>query len=106
MQKRKYYTVKMGNGNVYGVPAEIIAKNYANYYAKEYGEDYQENFDAMMHWFDTGDYEFADWAKDNMNWDDVKDQAILIESTIAEPDYQEGWVNGEYGFRTVEIVEG
>ena len=98
----KYYAAKMENGDVYGVPAEIIAKNYADYYAKEHGEDYKENFDAMMNWFDSGDYEFADWAKDNMNWEDVKRHAVLLESETKEPDYQEGWVNGDYEYRNTE----
>lgn len=98
----KYYATKMENGNVYGVPAEIIAKNYADYYQEENGEDYQENYDAMMEWFDTGDYAFADWAKDNMNWEDVKEHAVLLEFEIKEPDYQEGWINGDYEYRNTE----
>jgi hypothetical protein len=38
--------------------------------------------------------EVADWAQNNMDWDDVKDVAKLVHSD--EPDYQEGWVNGDY----------
>lgn len=30
---KKYYTIEMENGDIYGIPAEIIAKNYADYYA-------------------------------------------------------------------------
>ena len=88
----------MPNGDVYGVPAEVIADNYAKCYG-ENEEDYQENFDAMMHWFEKGDYSFADWAKDNMDWDDVQEKAVLLESKNAKVDFQEGWVNGEYEYR-------
>ena len=59
---KRYYAVTMSNGDIYGIPAHVIADNYANYYATK-GEDYLENYDAMLYWFDTNDYEFADWAK-------------------------------------------
>lgn len=48
----KYYAVIMSDGKIMGIPAEIIADNYAKYYEKR-GESYKENFDAMMHWFWT-----------------------------------------------------
>lgn len=98
LKSKNIYAVTMENGDVYGVPAEIIADDYAKYYEST-GEDYQENYDAMMHWFHTDDYDFADWAKGNMNWDDVKDHAVLIDSHKKKLDFQEGWVNGEYEYR-------
>lgn len=93
----KYYTIKMNNNDIYGVPAEIIAKNYADFYASK-GEDYQENFDAMMNWFDSGSYEFADWARNNMDWDEAKDHAKLLKHGHADPEYQDSWVCGEYRY--------
>ena len=98
IKSKNIYAVTMGNGDTYGVPAELIADNYAKYYAS-LGEDYKENYDAMMHWFKTDDYEFADWAKGNMDWDDVKDEAVLLKSEDTSVDFQEGWVNGEYEYR-------
>lgn len=59
---KRLYIVTMSNGDQYGVPAEFIADNYAKYY-EGIGEDYKENYDAMIEWFDTNDFEFADWAK-------------------------------------------
>lgn len=99
---KRYYTVTMNDDNVYGIPAEIIADNYAKYCASK-GEDYMENFKAMIAWYDANEYKFADWAKNNMDWDDVADQAILLR-TIGRKraDYQECWVNGEYGYERVE----
>lgn len=84
----------MPNGDIYGVPAEVIAENYAKYYKGEYGEPYEENFNTMMEWFDKNEYEFSDWAKNNMNWEDVADKAFLIEKKNIPVDFQEGWVNG------------
>lgn len=98
---KKYYTIEMENGDIYGIPAEIIAKNYADYYAAN-GENYDENFSAMMEWFDTDNYEFADWAKNNMNWDDVKNVAVLLDTKRIIPNFQNSWVNGCYKYVTVD----
>ncbi len=91
---KRIYAVTMENGDVYGIPAEVIAENYAAYYAS-LGEDYKENYDTMLKWFDTNDFEFEDWAKNNMNWEDVADQAVRLPSRKKEVDFQEGWMNGE-----------
>ena len=92
---KRLYIVTMSNGDQYGVPAEVIADNYAKYYESR-GEDYKENYDAMIEWFDTDDFEFADWAKNNMDWSDVSDKAVLVKNIQPEPDFEDGWVNGEY----------
>lgn len=100
----KYYVITVNDGSKWGVPAEAIAENRAKYYAK-IGPDttYQEEFDAMMNWFDTGDFEFADWAKNNMDFSDVKDKAVKLSSTPQPAiDWEECWVNGEHEYRTVE----
>ncbi len=97
---KKIYAVVMPNGDIYGVPAEVIAENYAKYYEREHGEPYEKNFNAMMEFFDKNEYEFADWAKNNMNWEDVADKAFLIERKDVPIDFQEGWVNGNILFIT------
>lgn len=102
MSKRKLYTVTMENGDVWAVPAEVIADNYAKEY-ESCGEDYQENFDAMMNWFDAKDFEFEDWARNNMDWDDVKDKAFLYKKNEQPVDFQEGWINGECEYVTEEV---
>lgn len=94
---KRLYIVTMPNGDQYGVPAEVIADNYAKYYESR-GEDYKENYDTMIEWFDTNDYEFADWAKNNMNWSDVSDKAIFVKHAQPKLDFEDGWVNGEYQY--------
>ena len=98
---KRMYAVTMSNGDVYGIPAEVVADNYAKYYAG-LGDDYKENYEAMIEWFDTEDFEFADWAKNNMDWDEVKEKAILLESREPVIDFQDGWMNGEYEYRKVK----
>ena len=85
----------MPDGSKYDVPAKIIAENRAAYY-NERDEDttYEEEFDYTM----EDDGELIDWATNNMDWDEVSDHAVL--AGISQPDYQEGWVNGEH-----EVVE-
>lgn len=95
--RRRYYTVTMSNGDIYRIPAEIIAENYAKHYSSQ-GDDYAECYNAMIDWFDEGEIEFADWAKNNMDWEDVKDCAVLLERNGSGVDYQDGWVNGEYKY--------
>ena len=63
MKMERIYAITTTKGDIWGIPAEVIADNYAKYYEKFCGDDYKENFDAMINWFDTNDYEFADWAK-------------------------------------------
>lgn len=94
---KRIYAITTGEGDVWGVPAEVIADNYAKHYESR-GEGYQDNFDSMMSWFDANDFEFADWAKNNMDWDDVKEKAFLIRKGESKEDFQESWVNGEYKY--------
>lgn len=52
----------------------------------------------MLEWFDTNDFEFADWAKNNMDWEDVAGQAVRLPSKKKDVDFQEGWMNGEFEY--------
>ena len=39
------------------------------------------------------DFDFIDWAQNNMNWEDVKQFAERVLSPTC--DYQDGWCNGD-----------
>lgn len=80
----------MPDGSRWDVPAEIIARNKADYYhaVKTEFDDTMRDHDDLM-----------DWAANNMNWEDVAPMAIKV--IEQEPvNFQQGWVNGEK-----EIVE-
>lgn len=99
---RKYYVIEMSDGSRWGVPAEVIADNYAKFFEAR-GEKYEENFGAMMYWFDADDYEFADWAKGSMDWSDVEKHAIRLTDAEKPPiNWEDGWVNGKYEYITEE----
>ena len=90
----KQYRVTMPDGSVYAVPILIIALDRAKYYAEHDGVSLQESLDEdTIPAFEDTD-EVADWAQNNMDWDDVKDAATLI--STGETDFQEGWMNGNY----------
>ncbi len=97
----------MPNGDKYDIRAHHIAFNRAEYYAvqefpypetgftsevdqaardKLHEEEYRYTMD--------NDDELTDWARNNMNWEDVVIHATLVEEA-APVDFQEGWVNGE-----------
>lgn len=97
----RIYAVTMNNGDVYGVPAEVIADHYARYY-ESLGESYRTNYDTMIGWFDAEEFEFKDWAKNNMDWDDVKDKAFLLRKAEQKIDFQDGWINGRCEFELYE----
>lgn len=102
--KAKYYTVEMTNGDIYGIPAAVIAEDYATYYkGKPENDDMEKRrFDYMMGLFDKKDYDFEDWAQNNMDWDDVKHCAVLLKRGEVKVDFQECWVNGKHGFLEVD----
>lgn len=96
----KYIRVTMPDNSKYDVPASAIAENRAKYYAEndsrktsgpEYDAAYKEEYEYAI----SNDDELLDWAASNMDWDDVKDVAVLVPSDPHKVDFQEGWVNGD-----------
>jgi len=96
--KDKYLRVTMPDGTKWDVPVMVIAENRAKYYAKaddEFGGSFKRSLNEdTLPLFKEDDYEIKDWAAGNMDWDDVSHAAVKVTGT-PEPDYQEGWVNGE-----------
>lgn len=88
---KKYLRVTMPDGSRWDVPAEFIAKHRARYYVDK--DPKYSYFDKEVKYALEDDYELMDWAANNMNWKDVKEQARIVEEA-REVDYQEGWING------------
>lgn len=92
----KYLRVTMPDGSKWDVPARLIAENRAKHYADDPDSSYEEEYEFTM----SDDFELKDWAANNMDWDDVKEFAVKAPIEPIEPDFLEGWINGEK-----EIVE-
>ena len=89
----KRLIVTMPDGSRWGIPVDVIARNRAESYADEFGGDVGRSLaEDTVPLFENGD-EVADWAANNMNWEDVVLHASLV--SPGSCDYQEGWMNGE-----------
>lgn len=86
---QKQIEVTMPDGSVWGVPAELVAQDRADYYGDKEGDESRK-----VEYTNTlaDHHEMIDWAANNMNWNDVAHAAILVRP--GKVDYQEGWVNG------------
>ena len=91
---KKRLIVTMSDGSRWAVPVEIIARDRAKNYASEFDGDIERSLaEDTIPLFTAHEFEIIDWAQNNMNWDDVKQHAGRM--SHSEPDYQEGWVNGD-----------
>ena len=91
----KVLTVKMPDDSIWGIPVMIIALHRATNFAHKFNnsiEDSLENDTLPLFYQDS--YEIEDWATNNMDWDEVKAHALKIKDA-PEPDWQEGWLNGD-----------
>lgn len=91
----KHYVIEMENGESWSIPVNVIAMDRAKYYAaKEFDGNVEKSLrEDTEPCFEEDHFEIEDWAKNNMNWVDVKDSATRIDSSSF--DYQDGWINGE-----------
>jgi hypothetical protein len=108
----KFLTIKMGDSSIWQVPVRTIAENRASYYSnnsKSYKGTMEEHLkDKTIPLFNSDDFEIEDWAKNNMNWIDLKPTAKFLMITL-EPsecakarneiinkfDYQDMWLDSE-----------
>jgi len=91
----RMYVVTMPDGSVWKIPVWVIVAIRAQSYA----EDPDNDMSFVVAMEDTLDLfqsesEIKDWARNNMNWDEVESFAVRAEFA-RDADLQEGWVNGE-----------
>lgn len=90
---KKYY-LKFSDGSTWAVPVHLIMMNHAEFYAGRSGSDPMEVLEKeTIPFFEEDDFNIEDWAKNNMNWDEVKDQAVQI--TPPAIDFQSEWINSK-----------
>lgn len=91
----KKYIVEMPDGSRWAVPVHVIAANHAAEYADEYDGNTAVSLEQGTKPLFADPDEIADWAKNSMDWADVKDFARPVEEAD-DIDFQDGWVNGEW----------
>ena len=80
----KQIEITFSNGDVYSVPAEVVAKDRAEYYAEKFeGEEgtYEEIIENEMKAINDK-WEILDWVSNQMNWEDVEDDAEYVENRM------------------------
>lgn len=97
--KQLEYRIEMPDGYTWSVPVDTIAKNRAENYKDEFGDDLQRSLDEDT-WklFLECRSEIKEWARNNMNWSDVKDVAKRLQHLpVPLVDYEDGWMFGSAG---------
>jgi len=92
--KEKCLKVRFANGDLFAVPARIIAENRANYYANIDGYDLNSNeWEAEVITALRDDLEIEDWAGNEMDWVELEPYAVKIDT--GEFDYEDGWSDAD-----------
>ena len=85
----RYFFITMPDGSEWAVPVGVItAHRTLTMGTGEIGE-------ASTAELFEDDEQIADWAQNNMNWDEVKAHAKQVKEP-QPPDYADGWVNGAW----------
>ena len=98
---KKYMFVRMPDQSVWRIPTYLIADNRNACY-DSLGEDPQETRAETAKLFEDP-REIADWAQNNMDWDEVRPHAQIVKN--GEIDYQTGWIEGDKTFTDGEEME-
>ncbi len=100
----KYLRVTFSNSKVFDIPAEFIARIRAKYYVgkdiaegdteeEDREEEIQDEIEYALH----DGFEIYDWALNNMNWADVKDVAVCVNTEHDyDYDYESEWLNVDH----------
>lgn len=67
--------VTMPDGSVWQVPAQLVGENRLAYYAS-IGRPVED--EAEAEYLRTDEHEIIDWGRNNMNWEDVQEQAVRL----------------------------
>lgn len=78
---KPFFQVKFQDGSIFEVPTIIVAKDRAAYYHEQCKDEFQTFDDALKdttELFAADSYEIEDWAKNNMNWDELAPHARIV----------------------------
>ena len=101
----KHIRITFSNGETYEIPALKIGNNRGKVYAdKDFGsQDITEAPDPQ--WTNVyrrerdntikDDALLIDWAENNINWEDIEKDAILIPTANKDLDKHEEWMNND-----------
>jgi hypothetical protein len=90
-------TIDMPDGYTYGIPIEIIVRKHASLNVKS--QDESEIVSAMREItipkFSNGHKSIHEWARTNMTWNEVLENAVILKRNKVDFDMEGTWVNEE-----------
>lgn len=92
MNEAKSLQITFSDGSIWRIPALFIANHRADYYVKK---DKDTTLEKEIEFVLTDEYELEDWAKNNMDFRDVKEVAVRVKCP-KDCDYDKEWCNAEY----------
>ncbi len=105
----KYLVVEMSDKTQWAIPARLIATNRAQFYAQldaERGDgEYADVFAKEVEYAMSVKYKITDWAANNMNWDDVRSQAVQLKVSPPEINYHRDWTNAPMSVKEMNLEE-
>lgn len=91
----EFIYVKFPDNRVFKIPAEVIADSFAQYYSdKDEDRSYEDEYNFAM----EDPYQLHDWLMNNMNWEDVEDEAELVRHE--KSDLHEEFLDAEVSYYT------
>lgn len=102
---KKFIQITLNTGHVYEIPTGAIVENRAAYYHANKPEEFPTLDDAKddtVGLFDDAT-QIADWAANNMNWDELLPNAKLIRF---KPPAEQPWHEGEMSFHDTPALMG
>ena len=109
----KYVKIKFSNGDRFKIPANKIAVPRAVHYANnDEGEQSGECTDAWTKVYDEeielalkDDYTLTDWLWNNMDWKDVKADAIKMQDGETKYNYDKHFMDITEDDDNYEVIE-
>ena len=88
--------IRFPNGDIFRVPAKVIAENRADYYSEIDGYDIGSNewVDQVEYAMDD-EFELKDWLAGNMDWSDLEPHAEKIDEEGALNYYENNFSDAE-----------
>jgi len=95
---KKSVKIIFPNGDIFYVPARVIAENRADYYSTVDGyeigsNEWQSEVDLGI----NSEFEIEDWMRNNMNWSDLEPYATK-EEEYDEMDYDDNYEEADIQF--------
>lgn len=103
---KQFIQIAMSNGYVYQIPTEVIAQNRAAAMLAAHPEEFADLNAALEDTrglFADDSWNIQDWAANNMNWEDLQCNAMLVRFKAPET---KPWHEGEFTYHDAPALMG